>query len=327
MIESYTNSSLASARRCLREFDLRYQKQLDLDAEDSEALQVGQTWHKAFEEMNRNPENPNSMDAGYAALALYAPSPLWNEKLRRLFAAHAWYWRSQPLNIVEPERQFAVHIGNHLFRGQIDGIVEHDDGRLGILERKTTGFDLDEGSSYWTKLRLDVQVGLYARACGFDPAFIIYDVVRKPTIAQKAISQKDAARLRAELDKGGSATYFESFGPEVIEAGLAEGRETIEMYGARLTSDIGDRPTHYFARREVTRTRGDYDCLEKDLLAQVAVIEFAQANDAMHRNPDACNTFGLCAFFGLCSNNVMPTGSDVPNGFRRRDALHPELVA
>ena len=46
---SYTNTSLATARRCMREYDLRYRKLLDLDDDEREPLLVGQTWHKAFE--------------------------------------------------------------------------------------------------------------------------------------------------------------------------------------------------------------------------------------------------------------------------------------
>jgi hypothetical protein len=320
MIESYTNTSLATARRCLREFELRYGRKLELDAEDREVLQVGQTWHRAHDAVQRGGDP-------YGTIDTHAPGDAWKEKLRRLFAAYGWYWKTQELDIVESERVFHVELLGRKFSGQIDGIVRIADGRCGVLERKTTSDGLEAESSYWDRLRLDVQVGLYALACGFKPDFILYDVVRKPTIRPKDISEKDAKRMRAELDKTGEAFYFEKFPASVIEPALAEGRESLALYGARLTADIGARPEFYFARREVVRTSDDYALLSSDLAEQVANIESASARDALHRNPDACNVFGRCDFFGLCSNNVrMQPGDPAPNGFRIREALHPELA-
>jgi len=320
MIDSYTNTALATARRCLREYDLRYIHRLELDSEDREVLQVGTTWHKAHDANTR-------LADPYLAIDKHAPSVLWNEKLRRLFAAYAWYWKDQPLRVVDSERTFHVEIQGYKFSGQIDGIVETDDGRRGVLERKTTSDGLEAESSYWDRLRLDVQVGLYSLACGFRPDFILYDVVKKPTIRPKDISEKDAKRMRGELDKTGAALYFESFPAAIVEPALSEKRETVQLYGARLTADIGERPGFYFARREVSRTQRDYELLIQDLIAQVKNIEQATAAHRLHRNPDACNVFGVCDFFGLCSNNArFKKGDPVPSAFRVREHLHPELA-
>jgi hypothetical protein len=181
---------------------------------------------------------------------------------------------------------------------------------------------------YWDRLRLNVQVGLYASACGFVPDFILYDVVRKPTIAPKNLSKADRARLGKGVETVGWESYFgEKFTAEQLAAPLEEGRESIDLYGARLTADIGNRPDYYFARREVARTQQDYDTLLENLCQQVDVIQHAQENGLMHRNPDSCAVFGRCKFFGLCSNNIRPReGDPVPDGFRRREHLHPELA-
>lgn len=316
---TYTNTSLATARRCLTEFDLRYVRQLERDGEDREALQVGQAWHRAFHVQHQGGDP-------YAAIVKHAPGPLWAEKLRRLFAAYGWYWRDQALAVVEAESTFRVVVNGVTYEGQRDVVLRADDGRTGVVERKTTGDSVEAESSYWDRLRLDVQVGLYASVTSPPPSFILYDVVRKPTIQPKGISAKDAARMRGELARTGSATYFERFDTEVIERALELGAETVELYGARLTADIGDRPNYYFARREVTRTDGDYRALLDDLDAQVEVLEHARRTGRMHRNPDACNAFGLCDFFALCSRGAhRPPEGKVPEGYRRREHLHPEL--
>ena len=319
---TYTNTALATARRCLTEYDLGYLQRLEPVGDERETLAVGSAWHKAFEVAHRE----GDQSAGYQSIRETAPSRLWAEKLGRLYAAHLWYWSEQPLRLLEAERTFRVDVAGVTFEGQLDGIVELEDGRRGVLERKTTSDGLEAESSYWDRLTMDVQVGLYSLALDFVPSFILYDVVRKPTISPKALTKKDATRLRAELDEKGIAHYFEDFTDVVIEHALYEGRESPELYGARLTADIGNRPEFYFARREVARTRGDFATLVENLSQQVALIENAKAGGLLHRNPDACNTFGRCRFFGLCSSNVRPRGDFVPDGYRRREHLHPGLV-
>tara|TARA_R110000851_G_scaffold268071_2_gene420721 strand:+ start:44134 stop:45171 length:1038 start_codon:yes stop_codon:yes gene_type:complete len=340
MIDSYTHSCVACYRRCPREFDLRYIKQLERAGDDREVLRVGQAWHKAHDASSKkaqelHPPNPHSVRgdpacglAGYAAIAKHAPGPKWNEKLRRLFSAYAWRWANQDLKIIESERTFDITLDGTRRRGQIDGVIEID-GQLGNLERKTSSEDLDDGSPFWERQRMGVQVSIYANAFtelfGKPPAFTLYDVVRKPTIRVKSITKKDTARLRAELDKDGVATYFgEQMPADEVEAALAEGRETLRFYGARLTADVGDRPDFYFARKIIPRTTKDLTDASDDVAATIWTIE---ANTGMWfaRNPDACATFGLCDFFQLCSNGEYPGDDTIPEGFAQRGSLHPEL--
>lgn len=337
MTASFTNSSLAVARSCLRKFQLQFDYQLELAiGEPSEALQVGSTWHKAhhYHATGRDP---------YQAIHRHAPSPLWIVKLSRLFAAYHWYWKSQPLRIASSEWRFRMKINQNMpefmvqdseesepfeIEGQVDGsfYLDESGAQVGIVERKTTSEDLGAESSYWNRLRLDTQCGIYALA-GQRPAAILYDVVRKPTINPKAITKTDVERFRKELGESGSASYFgERFTRDVIEQAIVQKEEGLHLYGARLTADIGDRPEFYFARREVVRTSQDYDELIRQVSAQIRVIEFARTYGYMHRNPNACNEFGLCQFFKLCANNIPVPHGYVPEGYRVREHLHPELA-
>lgn len=320
MSVTYTNTALATARRCLTEFDLRYEQQLDLDVEDRETLQVGHAWHRAFDVAHKGGDP-------FESIATHAPGELWAEKLGRLFAAHRWYWMREPLELEAAEETFRVELDGVTFEGQRDGRLRDNLGRVGVLERKTTSDSVEVGSAYWDRLRLDVQVGLYAVTMDPAPSFILYDVVRKPTINPKRLTKADLSRIRSDIAKQGASNYYqEVFTAEQLAGALEEERETSTMYGARLTADIGDRPAYYFARRAVDRTAQDYETLLANLTAQVHMIEHARANNLMHRNPDACNTFGRCTFAALCWNNIRPWKGDAPPaGFRRRDHLHPEL--
>lgn len=333
--ESYTHSSLATARRCLTEYDFKYNMRLVREGEESnEALDVGHAWAKAHEEFGRamieTGQDPQSSALhAYASIEVHAPSEIWKEKLRRLFAAYHWFWKEQPFEIVEPEAAFRVEFEGRIYEGKRDAIIRLPDGRLGLHEMKTSSDSVQDESSYWDRLRMDVQVGLYSLTMPEPPAFILYDVTRKPTIRPKSIVKADAARMEAELKKAGRAAYFgETFTEEQLRPALAEAQESPALYGARLTADIGNEPTSYFARRNVPRIARDYVTLKENLRQQVEVIEHAMDRNLMHRNPDQCTAFGrLCEFFQLCSNNVRPQRTDtaIPKGYARREALHPEL--
>ena len=333
--ETYTQSSLSAARACSMLYELRYNQRLTRDADDErEPLQVGHCWHRAHDVAAKG-GNP------YEAIANHAPSLLWSIKLSRMFAAYGWYWRDQALQIVESETTFRIeHRAGRIFEGQCDGVLKTPDGRGGIVERKTTSESLDADSHYWSKLRLDVQVGLYglfalartltsSSTMPNSPNFILYDVARKPTIGPRAITKVDARRMRMELDARGRATYYgEKFDASVVGDALDVGKENEFLFGARLTADIGDRPDHYFARREVPRTKRDYEALVIDLDRQVEMIEYAESRNLWHHNPDACHSKdrGTCEFFSLCARNAQPhRGSAAPEGFRVREHTHPEL--
>jgi hypothetical protein len=180
---------------------------------------------------------------------------------------------------------------------------------------------------------MDPQTGIYALAYmqrfGELPSFVLYDVVRKPTIEPKRLEKKDLARLNKELLAQGVARYYdELFDMSMLEWPLEEGRESIALYGARLTADIGDRPGYYFARRTVDRIAQDFEALRADLGDQMELLELAGSMGLRPRNPDACFEFGRpCDFFALCSHNEQPReGQPIPPGYRQREHKHPELA-
>lgn len=325
---TYTNSKLVTARSCGRKYENKYLHRLDLDLdEEREVLAVGNAWHAMHE------ADGLELGSAYARLAECSPSPLWTTKLGRLYAAHAWYWQDDPFEIIEPEHEFEVTLGRHTLRGKIDAIVRSPDGRVGVMERKTTSDSVEPSSNYWDRLALDTQVGFYGYAVsarlGRFPDFIAYDVVRKPTINPKGLTKADVKRLAGELAKTGVGTYFgETFDGDHVAAILDadEPAESHDFYGARLTSDIGDRPGYYFGRRNVPRTSADYATLIEQVGKQIALLEVAEEEDLLHRNPEACATYGLCEYFRLCSHGIFPkSGDNPPEGFRVRDREHPEL--
>lgn len=156
------------------------------------------------------------------------------------------------------------------------------------------------------------------------PSFILYDVVRRPSIRPATPGKSKAERRRILA----ASTYFgEAFDASEIQTAIETGKESVGMYGARLTADIGNQPWKYYARREVARTDADYDLALETIEREIWQLERAADAGKLYRNPDSCHVPGLCQFFGLCSNGVTPddTRDAPPIGYRVRESLHPEL--
>lgn len=325
-VESYTNSSLACSRQCLRKYHLRYEQRLSVEGESIEALAVGQLWHEAFAVANAGGDP-------FAAIREKAISPIWSERLCRLYQAHRWRWAAvnDEFTTISSEARFrfelppTFHPGGLTIEGRKDEEVRMQDGRVGLIERKTTSDDISAGSAYWSRLRMDVQVGLYSMSTGRPFDFVIYDVVRKPGTQPRKLTKAETSRIRQEIDKIGRCSWYgESIDGPQGESALFEGRETVGMYGARLSANIGDGPDFYFARQLVPRTNSDMVALIDDVQKTIGILN----TGLRPRNPDACSSFGrMCEFFGLCSNNTIPSPeAQPPAGFVRREALHPELA-
>lgn len=311
----FSHSRLSTARSCLRKYKLSYVNQLELDEGEPEALAVGSAWHEAFDN-----EGEGALDP-YAALTAHAPNELWAEKLRRMYGAYCWYYGGDnSYEVIETERQFEFEIlpGVSIV-GFIDAVVKTADGRIGIIERKTTGQDIGAGAKFWDRLEMAIQPAIYSLALPKPPDFIVYDVARKPTINPKKISAK---QVRAWMDAMQAGTPIvigdETMDYDQIARSIDEGKESPAVYGARLTSDMGEQPGKYFARREIVTTeqiRSDTMC---DLRDQIGLLMIAEESGALFRNTDACDQFGTCEFFQLCSAGVNPAPGAMPSGYRAR---------
>lgn len=327
--ESYTNSSTSCARSCPRKYQLSYIERLKSDGPDSEALSVGSCWHGMLDAHNLAglPIARDSADVltPYEYADKHALSPLWAEKLKRLFSGYLWYWGGDQLETIQSERAFEVTIDGIVMRGQIDREVKTADGRVGIIESKTSSEDLAPDSPFWDRIRMGTQPGIYRSVS--KAAFLIYDVVKKPGIKPKAITKKDLTRMENELGDLGECTYQrEQFSRDEFEEARAAGQESLRMYGARLAALIYENPAKVYARQEVPLADDSEKHLWRDIQATVVTLESYEQEGYYPRNPDACFTYNTpCQFSSLCRDNYVPIEGNVPNGFKVRNQLHPEL--
>ncbi len=179
-----THSRLSCFRACPRRHYIRYE--LGIRPMESEyAARVGTAFHRALEAEDKG------LDVE-AVLAENAPDAYDLAVVAAMVNGHRERWQGEPLEVVASELSIELPLVNPetgaatpLFRmaGVIDRIVRLGDGRLALMEYKSTSRDFSPGAEYWTALHLDQQLSIYvlaARALGHNIDTILYDVTRRP---------------------------------------------------------------------------------------------------------------------------------------------------
>jgi PD-(D/E)XK nuclease superfamily len=165
-----------------------------------------------------------------------------------------------------------------------------------VLEHKTSSEDVGIGSFYWAKLRLDGQISKYingARALGYEPDGVLYDVLRKPQLKPYQANSKRAAS------------------------------ETPKEYRDRIIEDISARPDHYYQRGIVVRLEDEERDAAYDDWQTAEQIREARNANRWPRNVDSCEQYHRkCDYWEVCSGE---RSIDDPMHYEKTDA-HPELT-
>ena len=197
-----------------------------------------------------------------------------------------------------------------------------DDGRLVIMDHKTTSDDIEDPMSpYWKQLAIEGQASHYMLMeflNGQRVDYALWDVVKKPGIAPREISKKD----QLEIAETGKYCGFELSQQETDDA-LTDKRESPTLYEYRLAQDCTDvRPSRYFQRRRVPRLDAELAEYAQELWEHSQEILAARRNDRWMRNSGACMLYGSpCKFLNICS------GHDEPDSdrWRKKAWVHNEL--
>lgn len=355
-----THSRRSCRQSCAKRHWYRYELGVVTDR-DSTALRLGSAFHKAIETYYETAPNLRDQWMNEVILGNYAEIPAWAlgnpelehewqteaETVGTLARSYVRHWarvdgQLGKLETVAIELPFELPILNpdtnsptplYQFAGKIDRIVRLPDGRLAVLETKTTSDSIEGDSDYWQRLRVDTQISGYivaAQAMGYDVETVVYDVVRKPSIAPKMIAQVDEHGLKIVLDRDGQRVYKPNGEPRLTgdEAKgwtLQQSIETPAQFAERLRADIAERPEFYFARREIVRLAVDINEFLQELWDETQILRFHQKSARWPRNTSACNSPYPCAYRELCFNSIHPLESGLPSGFKFASTLHPEL--
>lgn len=225
-------------------------------------------------------------------------------------------WHDEPLVTELAEHEFDMPIVNpetgrssrtYELRGKIDAkVLDTRDSRRYLVEHKTTTSDIDEGSPYWRRLRMDGQVSVYYAAFP-EVAGCIYDVIRRPTHRRYKATPVES---RKYTTKG------------QLYANQRAEDETLEAFAARLRDIIAADPDSFYKRGVVVRLDSEIREHQFDVWQQSSLMR-EMANDGVYpRNPDACTQYGrTCDYFDVCTGVA---SIDDERLFQIRDA-HPEL--
>lgn len=347
-MESLTHSRMQSAKDCLRRHYLQYEvcgvglKPI----RQSEPLRFGATIHKGLDLLARGTSTTclcQEIRAQYAELPPWCTTDEdfieWQvecEKAIRMLLGYAWYWQESPYNVVATEQTFEIPLLNPstgkpsinwALKGRMDKIVAEETARLMLMEHKTTSDSLDPDSKYWKRLRIDSQISLYllaARRSGYPVEGVIYDVIHKPQTKPRSPTYQMLKGDKEAMLKDGMY-YGEQFDLATINQAMEAKRETVDMYGARLTADICRNPQEFYVRREIPRLDSDLLELERELWGIQKRLTFCKANAYWDRNTMACERPYLCEMRDICYGGFEVSETQIPPGYMLKSRQHEEL--
>ena len=326
-IKTLSHSSIQDFLACPRRFEWKKVRRLRKVSKGA-ALHLGDRFHHGLDLLKNGATIEEAVEQVWD---IYQNVPPWvrdieaweieREKCVRLLIG--WHALTEPLDVVQSEVPFEAKIrnpetghatGRFRLTGIVDGIARLADGRLAVLEHKTTSKSLDLHGDYVRRLRVDAQISRYLLAVrddlNIDVRTVLYDIVRKPTIKPRMITQKAARILKEE------GTYF---GELITDFPRNPRRESPEMYGARLSAELVAYPERYFLRLEVPRLEQDLEDAAGELWEQQRSIARALRSGRFYRNDNACLSPYRCEFASLCLSGMTPDRLDngeIPDGYQ-----------
>jgi len=234
--------------------------------------------------------------------------------------------------------------------GKVDHLMrDKETGLLYIGERKSTSKGLAD-TSYWSRLDNDIQITsyLYAlrmaqlrgelRQYGVAETDLLvhgiwYDVWHKPAIKPKMLTQADTTEFlktgiycdeefQVECSDDGQQVLnvLVNKAPALIVPGKKANAiiETTEMFGARLLSDIAERPQFYFEQREIPRSDEQLVEFEQNLARYVKAIRAYGQGDLWTPNCRSCESPFYCEFQSICQKRLKVGPNDCPEGYVKK---------
>jgi hypothetical protein len=339
---------MQSAKDCLKRHYLQYEyKGVGLKPiRQSEPLRFGGNFHVGLDLLAKG---MSAADVCDEIRARYAELPGWCqtdedilewqvecEKVMRLLLGYVWYWGYGQDEVVAAEQTFEIPLlnpqtgrpsTNWTLKGRIDSIVNID-GRMMLMEHKTTSDPIDDDSDYWRKLRIDSQISLYmlgATESGYPVRGVLYDVIAKPrTSLRNPLYQM----LKADKDKlyNHGIYYGEQFDLHMVGDAIDAKKETVDMFGARLSASIAENPESFYVRKEIPRLESDIDELKRELWGIQKRLTFCKMNGYWDRNTSACQRPYKCECVEICYGGFdVSEDAPIPPGYMLKSSQHEEL--
>lgn len=333
-----TSSRLRLWQSCPRAHHYRYEVGLDAIGPTPRALAFGtavhaglETWWNAIREGDVARALSSALSASAEALAGFcedAVDPYDLARLTAMLAAYDARWQQWACSteVLAVEVPFSYELaGPHgetsqtwRVAGKIDALVRLSDGRVAVVEHKSSSTDAGAGSDYRRRLTLDAQVSTYfdgASSLGFAADLCLYDVLVKPASKPLLATPAESRKYRRD-----GALY----------AGQRETDETAEEYRDRLVNVIASDPDRYLVHAEIVRTEQEREDHGWALWHSARAITQARtaalsAGDvrAIPQSSHACFAHGSpCQYLPICEGTASARDE---SKYRRLRVIHPEL--
>lgn len=344
-------SRLKDARACQRLHKLQYLDGYRPVAE-ADVLRFGTLNHGWLEAWwDAAHAGADRLDAALAFLAnpvdrdgrSLEPDPYDRARAEAMAIGYDARWSCEQLRVVGVEVEFRASLVNPQtgapsrtwqLGGKIDAIVELPDGRVFIVEHKTSSEDVSPGSEYWKRLRMDGQVSVYfegGRSLGLKVEGCLYDVLKKDPRRPGAVPLLDENGVKIVLDAAGQRVRTKDGKKWRESADASQGYvlqtrpETPDEFKRRLLEAVAENPTAFYARGEVVRLEAEMGEALFDIWQLGQQLREAERAGRHPRNPDSCIRYGrTCPFFAACAGEASLEDASL---FRRSAHVHPELAA
>lgn len=305
-----TWTELSTFQTCEKKWWFEYHNRLTSKGDTPDYLTKGSIWHEVMAVYYDNDCSYESASnyaqgaiAGWRANEVEAHSEdssqvevvdLWWAQMGAMLLFYDWKYRDEDksLKVLMVEEVFRVPIVNPVtgrmtplrdYCGMLDLLVERPDGVVGLMDHKTSS----RGQVYF-------DVDLYRQIYGYrmgatkKPAFVLYNVIRKPGLKIK----KD---------------------------------ESLPDYRDRLCEDMKSRPEFYVNREGGYANAGIVEAWGLELWQWHQKIRAVELSGIALPNTTACRSnFGVCPFRSIC---VDPSHEvELMELFDTREHRHPELT-
>lgn len=358
-MELITISRLKAFRRCPRLHYYRYEIGRR-PIRTSEALGFGtlfhaglESWWLCWQDIQQGKTLDESMPLTLAYAAMSAKFAGVSEeaglasydmvKAEELMRGYHFRWLEamDDIEVIAVESQFKARLvnpmtgrysQNFMLGGKLDARVRlRSSNEFKMVEHKTSTMDIEPGSTYWDRLRMDGQISMYtdgARSLGDDIVGCIYDVAKRPTIRPKTatLPEKRKYLKKASKLKDGTIRPVGS-----LIATQRESDETCAEYRIRLRGLIAENPNTYYQRGDIVRMDGEMDEFRYDTWVcskgirehQLATPKMAE--HAWPRNDGACHQWNRpCEYWLVCGDRSLSIDDDTE--FRSSPVQHEELA-
>ena len=314
-----TNSQMKCFRRCAREHQITYTLGIRT-TQEPEALRFGSLAHVGLEAWWKGAAETR-LAAALEAMRGAAVDEYELARASVLLRGYDARWGRESFEVLSVEQEFRAPLVNpesgaasrtYELGGKLD-VVARDlsDGRVKLIEHKTTSEDIGTGSNYWMRLTIDPQISTYfagGKASGYAIEECIYDVLGKPGLRPTKATPMESRKYT----KDGK-----------LYAAQHEHDETPAEFEARLAAHVAENPDRYFQRGTVVRLEQEEADAAHDTWHTARLIREAELANRWPRNPDACVRYGrTCHLFGVCTGSA---SLDDASLFRRTLNQHEEL--